>query len=612
MKKIKYYFLLILLAALALPGCSSLLDEDPKFSQNSGVIFANKGNAELALLGCYGYMTNTSGYGQVWQQVPILGSGLAFGQRNGADGIVSMDALGSDILVTLPWNGMFKVISEVNAFLEGLENSNLSEEDKLQMSGEAKFLRGVAYYALTSMFGDVPLKTVASSSEGIAIKRSPQADVLAQVVKDMQDASKISSEIVDGRANSWAAKAFLGKVYYKMANLGIDAPANYANAKTQFDEVYNSKVFALESKFGKLFGDYVTNSKESIFQLNFTTASTICYNRGSNLFAPPLSTTGISWGGQRVSKALYDLHEGTYPGDPRIAETYLTRWRTRGGNNQPNPRPMVGDEPLPNDSSYLYPYFTYTVPGDFVVKNGAPTKILKQYVAKLPYDDFPNRKNPSVSVITDYEKNNGANPKNNAISTSLNRVFARAGGQLAWPCFNKMYDQNQEGTRSHKNLMVFRYAEMLLLMADVYNELGDSPKAIALANEVLTRARNSGSKSSAQPANWQAGLGQDEVREKLFFERIIELSGEPGMYEMSRVKGEKYLKMVLELHNNHEITQLSAGKYEETTNIWLDRLYNGANGLTDNFVKKNMLLPIPDSEITANSDISNADNNFGY
>ena len=51
-------------------------------------------------------------------------------------------------------------------------------------------------------------------------------------------------------------------------------------------------------------------------------------------------------------------------------------------------------------------------------------------------------------------------------------------------------------------------------------------------------------KVSAQPADWPTSLNQEEVRQKLFFERIIELCGEPGMYEND----------ILELHNNHEIT----------------------------------------------------------
>ena len=42
---------------------------------------------------------------------------------------------------------------------------------------------------------------------------------------------------------------------------------------------------------------------------------------------------------------------------------------------------------------------------------------------------------------------------------------------------------------------------------------------------------------------------------------------------------------------------------------WTDRLYNEGN-LTEDFLKKNLLLPIPDTERDANPGIT--DNNFGY
>ncbi len=93
-------------------------------------------------------------------------------------------------------------------------------------------------------------------------------------------------------------------------------------------------------------------------------------------------------------------------------------------------------------------------------------------------------------------------------------------------------------------------------------------------------------KVSAQPADWPTSLNQEEVRQKLFFERIIELCGEPGMYEMPRIRGTKYFKMALELHNNHEITIASDALYPASSNAWLDRIYNGTRGLTDEFLKR--------------------------
>lgn len=602
---------------------SSCLDEDPLYSQNNNVVFSNETNAELALLGCYSYMSTTSAYGQHWQEIPISGSGFAWSQRSGSDGIVSLQSLSSDGLISTTWNAMYKVISEVNAFLANLESSGLSADVKNQYSGEAKFLRAVAYYNLVSLFGDVPFKTTASTSEGITIARTPREEVLAHVIEDLKGAESISEKSDAGRVNSWAVKAFMGKVYYKMAVLGINASENWTNAKNAFDAVYNSGVYQLESNFADLFGDWVADSKESIFQINFSLTSTNCFNRASNRFAPQASTPGVNWSTYRATKAAYDMHWGMYPGDPRIAATFLTVHRKRTGNNQANPKPQVGDVLSANDSVYYYPYFTYKVQVgvdgndkpvyEKIQKNGVDVED-KLYVGCLPYDKFENPSNPSIAYLEGLQIPENATPREKAEINALKgmkKTFAENGSQQAWPAHAKLYDPNQKGTASHKNLMVYRYAEMLLLMADVYNELGDKNKAISLANEVLARARQSAPTAtpSVEPQDWPTTLTTEQVREKLYFERIIELFGEPDMYEMIRIRGTEYLKKALEYHNNHEFTKASDAYYTAAAQKWTDRIYNNGN-LTEDFLKMNLLLPIPDSERDANPGIT--DNNFGY
>ena len=74
--------------------------------------------------------------------------------------------------------------------------------------------------------------------------------------------------------------------------------------------------------------------------------------------------------------------------------------------------------------------------------------------------------------------------------------------QTHWPIIKKYFDRAQVGQNAHKNIIVYRYAEMLLDMADVYNELGNTDKAISLANEVLKRARQSVT-DATQPADWK-------------------------------------------------------------------------------------------------------------
>lgn len=157
--------------------------------------------------------------------------------------------------------------------------------------------------------------------------------------------------------------------------------------------------------------------------------------------------------------------------------------------------------------------------------------------------------------------------------------------------------------------MVYRYAEMLLLMADVYNELDNTSKAIELVEEVLKRARESAGGNGVEPKAWSKQLTKEEVSEKIYFEFLFELDGEPSMYELLRVKGTEYLKKALQYHNNHELTKVSDAYYKSAAQKWTDRLYNEGN-LTEDFLKKNLLLPIPDTERDANPGIT--DNNFGY
>lgn len=619
MKNIKY-LILSLSAACCMTSC---LDENPLYTQNNKIVFSNSSNAELALLGCYSYMSTTSAYGQHWQEIPVSGSGFGWSQRSGSDGIVSLQSLSSDGLISTTWNAMYKVISEVNAYLENLNNSGLADDIKKQYSGEAKFLRAMAYYNLVSLFGDVPFKTTASTSEGITIGRTPSAEVLGHVIDDLKDAEGISEKADAGRVSSWAVKAFMGKVYYRLAVTGVNPEENWTNAKTKFDEVYNNKVYELEDNFADLFGDWVSDSKESIFQINFSVTSTNCFNRASNRFSPTSSTSGINWSTYRATKAAYDMHQSFYPGDPRIAATFLTVHRKRNGNNQPNPKPQVGDLPSANDSVYYYPYFTYKVEigrtednkaiYEKIQKNGKDVED-KLYVGVLPYSEFENPANPSIAYLESLEIPADATPREKAeiqALRGLKKTFAENGNQNAWPAHAKLYDQAQIGTASHKNLMVYRYAEMLLLMADVYNELDQKDKAIDLVNEVLARARRSATTAtpSVEPKDWEKSLTKEQVREKIYFERIIELFGEPDMYEMIRIRGTEYLKKALEYHNKHEMTIASDAYYKSAAQKWTDRIYNEGN-LTEDFLKMNLLLPIPDSERDNNPGIT--DNNFGY
>ncbi len=600
----------VLAAAVLLTSC---LEENSLYTVNSSILFSDEDNVELALLGCYGYMTSTECYGQMMQEVPIVGSGYGWSQRNGQDGddLAGLEVKTTNAVLARAWDGLYKVIAETNAFIEAVEACELGEDVKVPYIAEARFVRAVCYFALVCHWGDVPLKLTASTADGIAIPRTAKEEVFEAIIADFEDgAANMETSSSVGRGNAWAAKAYLAKVYYKMAMLEIDTEASLAKAKEYFDEVYERGPYALESSYAGLFAPYnsslyVSNSSEVIFQLNFNSSSTVCFNRSSNRFAPQASTSGINWSTYRVEKFMYDLQLGTYWGDPRMQTNYLSAWRYRSGNSQSEPVAQLGDVLAPGDSTYAYPYNT--------LYGHTDTTILY----KIPYELFEDITNPKKSEFDAVTPEYAMEKYGSDISTNITNLwsnFTTPGDANKWPFFGKLYDITQTAQRANLNLILFRYGEFLLEMADVYNELGQTTRAIELANEVLTRARNITSPASSEPANWSLSLSQEEVTEKLFYERIFETVGEPCAYEMPRIRGTVYLEKFLLKHNNHEMTVYADSLYYTNVQNISDRVLN--NGEKDafdpDFLKRNLLLPIPTSEIDANAAISNSDNNYGY
>lgn len=139
------------------------------------------------------------------------------------------------------------------------------------------------------------------------------------------------------------------------------------------------------------------------------------------------------------------------------------------------------------------------------------------------------------------------------------------------------------------NYVHYRYADLLLMLAEIENELKGPGNAYQYVNEVLTRARNTG--ASAQPADW-SGLSQDDFRIAIMKEYQFELLAEGQDWFNNRRRGYDYFKQyIIENHN---------ARNEKGYDI----VYPDDS--------KTMLIPIPSSEINSNFLISTSDQNPGY
>ena len=568
MKKLKLIYFL-----LAICTFSSCLDEDPQYALNSESVFLDENTAQLALLSCYGQLTTYDGFGQAAQELLVGASGLGWAQTNASDQdrYVSLNVSSGCVITKMFWRSLYKTVSETTFFIENMKESPLDEDFKTGLVAQAKFLRGFSYYHLLTTFGGVPLRNTIPSLKSLSIPRATEEEIAAQIESDWKDAIGGLTETADaGKASGLAAHAYLAKLYWYLACQGKQASGNktyWELALEQCEFVYGK--FQLEPNYSNLFVQH-SNSKESIFQLNFSIESSTTGNRGSWIFAPQNSTAGISWGRIRISKAFHDYLKGTYPDDPRYSATVLSTWVNKSnGENQ-----------------FAYPKLSY--------KEGRVT-----HNVEINYSICNDPTNPTVEELE-------------AVDDKLVKRFVQPTGEhYGWSYYKKAMDLNSTAQNSHMNLIVYRYADFLLMMADVLNESGETGKAISLVKEVLQRARQSGTPNAVYPKDWETNLTKDQVRDKIFWERLVELAGEQTMYCDARRRGTEYLKKVLEIQNNHHITRAIVENKELGEHRFKERLFNNGD-LTENFLKKNLRLPIPQEELNTNESISAGDQNYGY
>lgn len=561
---------------MSLTSCEDLLTEDPEYTLNSKTVFETEKSANLALSGCYGYLTNYDTYGQTIPELSVNASGLGWAQTNGGgtDWFNSLNTVPTDSQLSTMWSGLYKVIGQCNYFINGVSKSTLSDSFKKNAIAQAKFVRGLCYYNLATFFGGVPLRVDPTTADALNLPKSPQMDIFKQVEKDWLDAAdgllpKQTAGVKVGMGTKYAAYAYLTKLYFMMASQENTPSSPYwAKAKAAGDEVISKGGYSLEPKFANLFKNYVATSPESIFQLNFTTLSTLVGNRTSWVFSPPNSTTGISFARVRSSKANYDFFKGTYLDDPRLKETFLTTWKQIKTNNA---------------NVFSYPYTNKTFAGVVVVAD-------------------------SINYAT---LSDPTNPKLSEIPASIKTLYTtKVGDHQGWVMFKKFMDVTATAQNSNRNIILYRYADFLLIMADVENELGNTAKSVGYANMVLSRARSSKTVPSVFPKDWSATSTQAELRSKIYYERLFELAGECELYIDVRRRGVNYLKLIVDRHNNHEITKAFVANAISVSNItnFRDRLLP----TTADLLKKNLLFPIPQSEFNSNTSFKPSDQNFGY
>lgn len=192
MKHMKRYHTLLYAAmligtAMLTNGCKKLLEEHPQSS-----IVPSFFNSPAGVLGGISGVYNdirsawgTEGFSA--QMVAGTDEHLA-GASASALPLYNYNGLTSSTVEGW-WNTAYTDINTLNGVLQYGQTIDLADATRKQYLAQAKFLRAFWYFHLVQFFGNVPLHLTFITAPSQADSRQPVADVYAQIVKDLTEAS---------------------------------------------------------------------------------------------------------------------------------------------------------------------------------------------------------------------------------------------------------------------------------------------------------------------------------------------------------------------------------------------------------------------------------------
>jgi hypothetical protein len=288
------------------------------------------------------------------------------------------------------WRSLFTVVAQSNALIINLPlkvPASVSPAVVNNALGEAHLMRGLAYFYLVRLFGNVPI--IENSADFILnyqVNTNTVDDVYKFIINDLKFAEANCTAVIrsapssaQGHVSSGSATALLAKVYLYMQD--------YANARTAAQKVINSGEFKLYDGVevsGKTYDDLFrtanNNNEESIIALQWAAGAS--YGRGNSVqasfaFQSIITGTGDGYGVLAPSIDLQNEFK-LEPGDKRLHATIML-----ANDKYPEINQAAGG---------------YTVPADVNAQNSRAA--IKKYVVGTPADNGGRGASQSTGMNT--------------------------------------------------------------------------------------------------------------------------------------------------------------------------------------------------------------------
>ncbi len=572
MKKIS----LLTISSLLLFGSCESLDFTPADQMSDTTFWKTETHARQAAIGMYAAMKEKWCFGMEFTF--DMCSDLADGTTPWADISRGNSFASNSGGVQNHWQYLYELVHRSNTVIRNVATMPISQETIDRVTGEAKFLRAMAYFRMLNCWGGVPYyDETCNINEEFANLKSPRIsaeEIRRHVLEDLTEAiEKLPVKWDDadlGRATKGAAYALRGKVY--LFN------RQWTEAVSDFEEIVydknNTYGYSLHADYNELFRLYNgKHSPEMIFSIQSIDGNTSGY-----------ALDIVSYFGNKSTMRL--IASNCIVPSTRLVDMY----------ENADGSPFNWDDVFPGfnngDSKLRRKYMSVAIDqGGITVTN-----TLDCDTAKVA--DAYRRRDPRLflNVITPYSHYLGTDAGSNPMDKQFVLADPTQGGS---PMEAMSFIRNSEGWNSYfwrkwiptgnldgywgeynrtpYEFPLIRLGDVLLMLAEAYNETDAIDKAVIEVNKVRVRA---GMPELNSGASWLAVADKEEMTTRIQRERAFELAGE----------GQRYWDL--------KRWGMLESSVENATDIFGDLMY------TRSYQKRHELWPIPLVETERNTNLS--------
>lgn len=369
----------ILLGAALLASCKkSFLDRPSSNQPNADVYYTTAAQVQAATA----YLYNQVWYNYMDKAFHTIGEVLSgnmltsAGDPNyGNNTYVYFTVQSTDGQLLNAWQAFYKVAGNATVLMNTLQAKKAQVSNAAYLDqgiAEAQFIRGMAYFDIARIFGDVPIVTdpvVLAGSGNYNVPRYLQKDVLRFALEDFKAAEAVlpADPYAPGRVTRYSAKGMEAKLYLYRGD--------YDSAALKANEVISSNKYDLFAKYGDMFTSSKNNNNiESLFALQWQASGGYSYANAIQAYAGPstLLKPDFNTGYSSVIPTI-DVLKAYESGDLRKGWSVMQQGFTRPDWKNAN---------FPNGFVYDTTWLTST-DDPYKIKTGTRSNSLKYVVGPL-------------------------------------------------------------------------------------------------------------------------------------------------------------------------------------------------------------------------------------